>query len=104
MCRRASGAPGVPWATFKRDRLEWLAIPPALYQSSAKARRGFCPHCGSVLLFEFVAEADWVDLAVGSFDEPDSLPPAYHIYTSTRVGWADQGPGLPSYVEGKPKH
>jgi hypothetical protein len=103
MCRRASGSPVVPWATFPKRRVEWLTEPPARYPSSAKAERGFCPRCGSALLFVFVAKEEWVDLTVGTFDDPDSLTPTHHIFTSTRVHWVDLRADLPSYPQGKPK-
>ena len=103
MCRRASGSPVVPWATFLKRQVEWLTEPPARFRSSEKAERGFCPRCGSALLFEFVAQADWVDLTVGTFDDPDSLVPTHHIFTSTLVLWVDIQNHLPAYSEGKPK-
>ena len=103
ICRRAAGSPVVPWATFRASQVEWLAEQPARFRSSQKAERGFCPRCGSALLFVLVANANWVDLTVGTFDDPDSLTPTHHIFTATQVRWVDIRADLPSYSEGKPK-
>ena len=104
MCRRAAGSPVVAWATFPRDRVQWLTESPALFDSSAKAQRGFCPRCGSALLYSSRARSGWLDLTVGSFDDPESLVPTHHIFTSTRVHWVDVQKDLPAYPEAKPKN
>jgi hypothetical protein len=47
MCQRASGAPVVPWLTVAREGFAWIKGEPAVYRSSRKAERLFCPTCGT---------------------------------------------------------
>ena len=50
-CQLWSGAPTVAWVEFPIDGFSWTGPggEPALHQSSAKTRRGFCAECGSTL-------------------------------------------------------
>lgn len=95
MCRRASGTPGVAWATYAVSQVIWSGEPLVRYASSNIAERGFCARCGGALLFQFREKPESIDLAVGAFDDPESLPPQDHIFTDTRVAWMDAGPNLP---------
>jgi hypothetical protein len=70
--------------------------------SSPIAERGFCGRCGSVLTFQFNQARESIDLAIGAFDEPDSLPPVDHVYRDTRVSWMDAGAGLPERAPYRP--
>jgi hypothetical protein len=50
MCQKAFGGFFGPLVTAKG--LVWTKAEPARFQSSNKARRGFCPQCGTPLTFE----------------------------------------------------
>jgi len=97
MCRKASGAIALTFATFPVTAVVW-ASPPARYESSKVAWRGFCKRCGGTLSYIFRHRPTEVMLTVGSFDEPERLPPAqYHSWTSERLDWAHLDPELPGY-------
>ncbi|MDH4247469.1 MAG: GFA family protein [Deltaproteobacteria bacterium] len=102
MCRRASGAPVVVWVDYLVTQVTWLKKEPALYRSSAQAQRGFCPHCGSALLFLFDG-AKYLSLTTGTLDNPGSSVPGKHIYYADRVPWFDIADSLPRHAASPPK-
>ena len=97
MCQKNSGAPVVAWATFPAAHFSWTAEPPATYQSSPEARRRFCPHCGSYMVFTSDRFPDEVSVNTASFDDPEAFPPDMHIFVSTRISWLHMDDGLPEY-------
>jgi len=93
MCQLAFGNTRAAFMNLRRSEVTWHS-PPAYYQSSKFARRGFCSHCGTPLSFEY-NESDYMDISVGSLDEPAALKPASHYSVETRIaGWHAQD-GLP---------
>jgi hypothetical protein len=96
MCRRASGAPVVAWATFKPAELAFTRGNPKYYASSSRARRQFCPACGTQLTFQLNVRAETeIDVTLASFDEPRHLPVREHVYASTRLPWVHVDEHLP---------
>lgn len=89
MCQRATGALTATWVEFSRDSVRWTGEggAPALYRSSEKSSRAFCPRCGSSL--GAVDDAPVIALLTGSFDTPNHLPlkPTSHSYRSSRPKW-----------------
>jgi hypothetical protein len=102
ICQRASGAPVVPWLTVASPGFAWTNGAPAVYRSSQKAERLFCPRCGTQLAFREIAEPDHVDVTLASLDDPEALRPSHHIRTASRIGWFDTADDLPRYPEGGP--
>lgn len=99
MCRRASGAAMVTWATVRADSFKITKGEPRWYKSSDHGRRGFCPNCGGPLLFSSTRYAGWIDVAVGSLDEPEQVQPTNHTYEPSRIPWLAIDDGLPRHVE-----
>ena len=97
MCQRAAGAPVVPWATFAAAGFAVSAGDIAEFASSPGARRGFCRRCGTPLIFREIAEPDWIDITVASFDDPAALPPQDHIWTESSVPWLRIDDDLPHH-------
>lgn len=101
LCRRASGAPVVTWATLARADLTLVAGRPHWYRSSQRSRRGFCPDCGTQLFFAqdaeapvdladpASAEAGDIDVTVASLDTPETCIPTRNIWVGTRLGFLD---------------
>ena len=102
MCRRANAAPAVAWAMFQQDQVRFIADEPKQYLSSQPARRGFCEHCGTQLSFTADYIPGLIDLTVGSFDEPERLPPALHYWDSKRLPWVHFADALPRHAEFPP--
>jgi hypothetical protein len=53
------------------------------YESSDKARRGFCANCGSVLFWEEKG-SDRISPTLGPIDGPTGVKLARHIYTADK--------------------
>jgi hypothetical protein len=102
MCQRSAGAPVVAWLTMASDGFAWLKGEPAVYPSSRKAERLFCPTCGTQLVFREPAEPAELDVTLASLDDPEAVRPSHHIWTSSRIGWFDVADNLPSYPERGP--
>jgi hypothetical protein len=97
MCQKNSGAPVVAWVTFPVTSFSWTHGKPAIYQSSARARREFCAACGSYVAFRSESAPSEVSVNTTSLDDPAAFPPAMHIYTASRVPWLHIQDELPSY-------
>ena len=51
MCQRAAGAPAVLWAEVHRADFRLTRGELRFFQSSERARRGFCPECGTSVVY-----------------------------------------------------
>jgi hypothetical protein len=101
MCRRANAAPAVAWAMFSQDQVTFEGEAKR-YRSSPSAMRGFCAECGTQLSFTAEYIPGLIDLTVGSFDNPESLPPALHYWDSKRLPWVKFADELPRHAEFPP--
>jgi hypothetical protein len=99
-CARANGYLGAYSATRAADlivlddaTLRWVDSP----ESDRHARRGFCGGCGSSLFWQ-AADAERINVAVGTLDRPTGLRLAGHWY----VHHADDYDQLPA--DGLPRN
>ncbi len=69
------------------DKLTW-------FQSSEKARRGFCSTCGAQLFFD-ARKASWLGVAMGAFDRPTDTKLAIHIYVADKGDYYEIADGVP---------
>jgi hypothetical protein len=97
LCRRAHGAAFVTWFGVERARFELVAGADRLvwYQSTPRARRGFCSCCGSTLFFEGDRWPDEVHVALAHMDGPIDRRPKAHVFFDTHVDWVELGDDLP---------
>ena len=67
------------------------------HQSSEKARRGFCSHCGSSLFFDPLdrKKHGWTSVALGSIDKPTQTRLGLHIFVAEKGDYYDIDDGLP---------
>jgi hypothetical protein len=91
-CRRQAGhawasATVAAEAVAIEGRLAWFA-------SSAEARRGFCPRCGSVLVWERPGSGR-LSVSLGSLDAPTGLRLERHIFTADKGDYYDIADDLP---------
>lgn len=68
------------------------------YQSSEKARRGFCRTCGSSLFWDPI-NRDWMGISMGAFDTPTETQLALHIYVKEKGDYYEIRDGLPQSAE-----
>lgn len=101
-CQRTSGAPMVAWFTVATAGFHWLQGTVSFYASSAEGRRGFCGHCGSLLVFSHQQRSHELDVTLCSLDQPDALAPLHHTYTETQRSWLSGAATLPRYPGAEP--
>jgi hypothetical protein len=96
-CRRAHGAAFVTWfgvsdhlfeLTRGREELRW-------YASSEKSARGFCPRCGTTLLFRSTLAPGEMHVALACADGPIDRQPSLHVFYDAHVPWVELGDSLP---------
>ncbi|NDK39757.1 GFA family protein [Pseudoxanthomonas gei] len=99
LCRRAHGAAFVTWVGMEAarcviddpaQRLRW-------YQSTPGAERGFCSHCGTMMLFRSPRWPGELHIALAHFTTPLDRAPQVHAHWDDHVPWASIDPddGLP---------
>ena len=91
MCQKAFG--GIGGALVTAKSFTYTRGAPAYFQSSNRAKRGFCSACGTPLSFE---TAYGVDLAIAAFDRAQDLPPVIQLSPETRLPWGDNLNALPT--------
>ena len=104
-CRKWSGhywaSIIVPWSSFTmtagEENVNW-------YQSSHKAKRGFCKTCGSSLFwhgFGYKSLADKIDISAGSLNgllaDEHSLTVKRHIFCKFKGDYYELADGIPSH-------
>jgi len=94
MCQLAFGNTRAAYFNLRKSEVQWLTEPPRHFASSKIARRGFCPHCGTPLSFEFL-DSERMDLAVGSLDDPSAIKPTAHFAVESRIAAWHAPDGLP---------
>ena len=90
MCQKATGGPFA--VTADVVDLVWTRGAPSHFQSSDRAKRGFCAACGTPLTFE---SGDYVNITVGAFDEAPKIVPTVQICLESKLAWTDDAPSLP---------
>lgn len=88
MCQKATGAPVVTWFTVKEDDFDIVKGALKFRQSSEHAERGFCPDCGTQILFRYLKDRGRsADIAAATLDDPDAVEPSFQIHVGSRIGW-----------------
>lgn len=97
-CRRQTGSALPAFATFSAEAVTVEQGQPARFQATPRAIRQFCASCGTPLFWRKIDGAA-IDVFLGSFDAPDTLPPPERqIWTRHKLEWVDAVAAIP----GKP--
>ncbi|MCR9220601.1 MAG: GFA family protein [Alphaproteobacteria bacterium] len=99
MCQRATGGPFAALAPVRRADMDWTRGAPSERRSSAHAARGFCAACGTPLSFRHL-DGDWIDVTIGSLDDPDAVAPRFNYGVESRVAWLRRIDALPDRETG----
>lgn len=91
MCQKAYG--GIGGALVGAPGFTYTRGAPAHFQSSSRARRGFCATCGTPLTFEV---GPMVNVSIATFDTPEAVPPVIQLSVETRLSWVDHIAALPT--------
>ena len=68
------------------------------YQSSDKARRGFCSTCGASLFWDPL-NRDWIGIAMGAFDGPTEAHIHVHVFVADKGDYYDIADGVPQFEQ-----
>jgi len=98
-CQKFSGAPVVAASAFPKDALRFTQGNPKYYEvthehamfykSSLIAERGFCPTCGSGLVYKPLVKrwSDWIAIFTASLDDPENFGPRWHLGVESQMPW-----------------
>ncbi|MCB9763092.1 MAG: GFA family protein [Alphaproteobacteria bacterium] len=95
-CRKQTGAAVATWAMFRREDVTFEGAL-RFFRSSARAERGFCPTCGSALVWRATTDARHIDVSVGTLDHPERTPPTEHLFVRDQLPWLDLRDDLPRH-------
>jgi hypothetical protein len=96
-CRRAAGAPMVPWGTVDSDGWRVTRGQLTQFRSSPPVLRGFCAACGTSLTYHNDAHPGEIDVAIATLDDPTPFAPQLHLWVADKLPWVAITDGLPQY-------
>lgn len=96
-CQKSSGQPASIGVPVKVGSLRFISEEPKYYISSEWGRRGFCPHCGSRIIWRpRDPEDEWTtNVDVCSLDNPEDVRPSMHIFVDRQLPWYKLDDDLP---------
>ena len=97
-CRKTSGHYWAATQVSKGNLNLIKATSLSWYDSSDKARRGFCSVCGSSMFYERKG-IDKISVSAGSLEIPTSLDRMRHIYVASKGDYYDILDDLPQFEE-----
>ena len=103
-CQLSSGTPAQAFASVRRG--DWVATSGSdsirAVQSSSFGQRFFCDTCGTPLYVTVDHQPDTLDFSVVTLDEPEAVPPEYHIFWSSKISWFNPADDLPRHARFRP--
>ncbi|MFC1550375.1 GFA family protein [Candidatus Neomarinimicrobiota bacterium] len=96
-CRQTSGAPFITWIEVKSSDFKLLQGEPGSFESRENVARQFCTQCGTQLTYQHAKRLDYVDVTVGSLNDPGAVVPNQHIWCDRMLDWLELNDGLPQY-------
>lgn len=97
-CRKSAGAPVMAFADVALAAFRYTSGTPAVFRSSERGERRFCPLCGTQLDFRF-SGADVVEVSIASLDRADELAPQSHHWHADRLPWFETADSLPRFAQ-----
>ncbi len=101
VCQRQSGAPALAWFAAAPGRLAILKGAPKIYRASDTARREFCGDCGTYIIFREDDPAATLSINTATLDDPALVPPQFHIWRESRIGWFETADDAPRFWRGR---
>jgi len=96
-CRKSSGSVVSVLAGFAKKGFELAGENPACFEPTPVVRRSFCGACGAPLFYQNKNFAENIYIQIGSFDEPEKLPPDRHTWVAERISWHEINDDLQQY-------
>ena len=88
-CRRHTGSAVATFVGFDDAHFRFTAGTPAVYESSLKVWRSFCPACGSPISYRSARYPGEVHIYIGAMDRPERYVPTAHVYFAEHLPWFD---------------
>jgi len=88
MCQKAVGGPFAALAPVRLVDFAWTRGTPDMFASSSVAYRHYCRECGTPLTFGY-HHKPWIDVTIGSLDQPERVPPVRQYGIESRLSWYD---------------
>jgi hypothetical protein len=100
-CQRESGASFALNAMIESEHLTLLQGQPEMVATPSASGKGQtiarCPSCRIALWSHYAGGGPLISFVrVGTLDQPGSLPPDIHIFTSTKQAWLPLPAGVPA--------
>ena len=93
-----TSSPVTTWINVSTASFRFTKGAVAIFSSSPGVRRGFCPACGSPLLYENDKMPDEIDLYAASLSDPTTVAPTRHVFAGEQLPWFEVHDGLPRYA------
>ena len=97
-CRRSTGAPVTMFVGASAEATAFTKGKQALFASSPGVARGFCAACGTPLTYESDRFPGEVHFYISTFDDPEPLRPAFHVFHKERISWLEIADDLPRHA------
>ena len=101
-CRRANAAAYVTWCSVPAKAMEILNGEVHRVRHATRLR-SFASCCGTPLFIQDDVTAEWIDVTVGSLDDPNAFPPKAAIWTEDKLPWVQLDPSRAAFRRGRDK-
>lgn len=103
-CQRETGTAHALNAMIEADRVELLAGQPECVETPSHSGKGQkiwrCPRCKVAVWSHYAGAGEAARFVrVGTLDHPETCPPDFHIFTSTKQPWYQLPPGAKAFTE-----
>ena len=104
-CQLNSGSPAMAFAAVPVDDyvVEQGEALIGRIASSDFGHRLFCGACGTPLAMEVDDEPVTIDFSVATLDDPNAVPPEFHIFHGSKIAWFETADDLPRHERSRPK-
>ena len=99
-CQRATGSGHANAIAFPESAVRLtgeVRYHAATGDSGKRVERGFCPACGSPMVWKFASRPELIAILAGSLDDPGVFAPQVVMYASRGFKWDRVDPALPSF-------
>ncbi len=104
ICQLNSGAPAMAFASVASADLVFTSGESEVkrFKSSSFGHRLFCGACGTPIAMQVDHQPETIDFSIATLDQPDAVPPGFHIFYERRIAWFDTTDGLPRHPRFRP--
>ncbi|WP_129792491.1 GFA family protein [Sphingosinicella sp. CPCC 101087] len=104
ICQLNSGAPAMAFASVPIGDFAFVTGEDQVrtFKSSDFGRRLFCGACGTPILMRVDHQPETVDFSIATLDDPDAVPPGFHIFHASRIAWFETKDDRPRHERFRP--